>query len=55
MPEEAQLKFLHKIKGLEQVRMVKPAYVVDYDYIDPKQSIRHTLETKQVPGLYLAG
>jgi tRNA uridine 5-carboxymethylaminomethyl modification enzyme len=44
-----------RIKGLENVRMVRPAYVVDYDYIDPKTVLRHTLETKQLPGLYLAG
>ena len=55
VPEEAQLDFLRKIKGLENVRMIKPAYVVDYDYIDPKNVIKHTLETKQLPGLFLAG
>lgn len=37
------------------MKMVKPAYVVDYDYIDPKTVIKHTLETRQLPGLYLAG
>lgn len=35
--------------------MVKPAYVVDYDYIDPKTVLKHTLETRQLPSLYLAG
>ena len=55
IPADAQLEFLHRIKGLENVKMVKPAYVVDYDYIDPKTVLKHTLETNQLPGLYLAG
>jgi tRNA uridine 5-carboxymethylaminomethyl modification enzyme len=55
IPRDAQLEFLRLIKGLENVTMVKPAYVVDYDYIDPKTVLKHTLETNQLPGLYLAG
>ncbi len=46
VPIDAQLEFLHRIKGLENVKMVKPAYVVDYDYIDPKTVLKHTLETR---------
>ena len=46
VPKEAQLEFLRRIKGLENVKMVKPAYVVDYDYIDPKTVLKHTLETR---------
>ena len=49
------MEFLRKIKGLEKVIMLKPAYIVDYDYIDPKPTLKHTLETKQMPGLFLAG
>eukprot|EP00347_Sterkiella_histriomuscorum_P005065 403358035 len=55
VPEEAQLEFLRRIPGLENVKMVKPAYIVDYDYIDPKTVLKHTLETNQIPGLFLAG
>ena len=46
VPADAQLEFLHRIKGLENVKMIKPAYVVDYDYIDPKTVLKHTLETR---------
>jgi len=46
---------LKRIKGLEHVKMIKPAYIVDYDYIDPKTVLKHTLETHQLPNLYLAG
>lgn len=55
VPREAQYEFLKRIKGLENAVMVKPAYVVDYDYINPKFVIKHTLETKQLQNLYLAG
>jgi tRNA uridine 5-carboxymethylaminomethyl modification enzyme len=54
LPEDIQLKALHKIKGLEDVVMVRPGYAVEYDYFPPYQ-VDLTLETKLVEGLYFAG
>lgn len=54
LPEEVQYEFLRTIPGLENVKMLKPGYAVEYDFIEPTQ-IHHTLETKTVEGLYLAG
>uniref|UniRef100_A0AAV1TPE4 tRNA uridine 5-carboxymethylaminomethyl modification enzyme C-terminal subdomain domain-containing protein n=1 Tax=Peronospora matthiolae TaxID=2874970 RepID=A0AAV1TPE4_9STRA len=54
LPKELQLKLLRTIKGLEKVELVRAGYSVEYDYVDPR-SLRPTLETKMLPGLYLAG
>jgi len=54
LPPEVQLDLLHAIEGLEDCKMVRPGYAVEYDYVDPTELLP-TLETRRVPGLYLAG
>ncbi|EQC26092.1 tRNA uridine 5-carboxymethylaminomethyl modification enzyme GidA [Saprolegnia diclina VS20] len=54
LPEDLQIQLIQTIQGLENAKLVKPGYSVEYDFIDPR-SLHHTLETKQVPGLFLAG
>lgn len=54
LPAEIQLEALHKIKGLEEVEMIRPGYAVEYDYFPPHQ-VDSTLETKLIKGLYFAG
>ena len=54
LPQDVQEAFIRSIEGLEQVRIVQPGYAVEYDFVDPR-SLNHSLETKAVPGLYLAG
>ena len=54
LPFEVQLDFYHSIKGLEKVQVMRPAYAIEYDCIDPL-ALNNTLETKQVRGLYGAG
>jgi tRNA uridine 5-carboxymethylaminomethyl modification enzyme len=54
LPEEVQLSILRQIRGLENARMLRPGYAVEYDYAPPDQ-LGPTLETELVPGLYLAG
>lgn len=54
MPEDVQLNMMRMVSGLEDVKILQPAYGVEYDYVDPRQLNQH-LETKLVNGLYLAG
>ncbi|MCY3944349.1 MAG: tRNA uridine-5-carboxymethylaminomethyl(34) synthesis enzyme MnmG [Gemmatimonadetes bacterium] len=54
LPPEVQLAFLRSIPGLEEARMTKPGYAIEYDYFPPHQ-LRHTLEVRCIPGLYFAG
>ena len=54
MPEEVQLEMLHSVPGLENAVMMRPAYAIEYDCIDPL-ALHPTLETKTIPGLYGAG
>lgn len=54
LPLEVQLDALHAIEGLENVRIYRPAYAVEYDYFDPTQ-LKNTLELKCIDGLYFAG
>src|ERR1700730_8722896 len=54
LPEEVQLGILASIPGLERVRMVRPGYAIEYDYVGPRE-LDATLQTKRLPGLFLAG
>jgi tRNA uridine 5-carboxymethylaminomethyl modification enzyme len=54
LPAEVQLAFLRTLPGMKDVRMTKGGYAIEYDYFPPHQ-LRHTLELKDVPGLYFAG
>ncbi|HKS43283.1 MAG TPA: tRNA uridine-5-carboxymethylaminomethyl(34) synthesis enzyme MnmG [Blastocatellia bacterium] len=54
MAEEVQLEFVRRIQGLENVKMLRPGYAVEYDFVDPRE-LYPTLETKQIRGLYHAG
>ena len=54
LPWDVQLKGLHKIKGLENAKIFRPGYAIEYDYFDPTQ-LDHTLETKLINNLYFAG
>ncbi|MFN8206811.1 MAG: tRNA uridine-5-carboxymethylaminomethyl(34) synthesis enzyme MnmG [Bacteroidales bacterium] len=54
LPWNIQLAALREIEGLEQVKIFRPGYAIEYDYFDPTQ-LKHSLETKQIEGLYFAG
>jgi len=54
LPEQVQLDFVRRIKGLEQAEIIQAGYAVEYDYVDPR-SLTPGLEAKDVKGLFLAG
>ena len=54
LPAEVQEAFLKSMPGLENVRIIRPGYAIEYDYVDPRE-LRPTLELRRLPGLYLAG
>jgi len=54
LPLEIQIEFVRSVKGLEEVEMMRPAYAIEYDYVNPVQ-LKPTLETKLVAGLFMAG
>lgn len=54
LPEEIQIKMIRSLKGLENARILKPAYAIEYDYVNPIE-LKPTLETKKIEGLFLAG
>ncbi|TCW35264.1 tRNA uridine 5-carboxymethylaminomethyl modification enzyme [Thermohydrogenium kirishiense] len=54
MPEDVQIEFLRTIKGLENVKVMRPGYAIEYDCIDPTQ-LKQSLELKTISGLFFAG
>jgi len=54
LPIDVQHAILRTIPGLENAEILRPGYAIEYDYIEPTE-LRHTLETKKIPGLFLAG
>jgi tRNA uridine 5-carboxymethylaminomethyl modification enzyme len=54
LPEEVQRALLATIPGLAKVELKLPGYAIEYDYVDPRE-LTHTLESKRLPGLFLAG
>lgn len=54
LPDDVQLKALRLIPGFENAKMFRPGYAIEYDYFPPEQ-LKHTLETKAIPGLFMAG
>jgi tRNA uridine 5-carboxymethylaminomethyl modification enzyme len=54
LPEDVQRAFIRSIPGLEDVRIIRLGYAIEYDYVDPRE-LEPTLEVKRLPGLFLAG
>ncbi len=54
LPVDVQEAYVRSITGLEDVKILQPGYAIEYDYVDPR-ALRHSLELKDVQGLYLAG
>jgi tRNA uridine 5-carboxymethylaminomethyl modification enzyme len=54
LPVEVQIRLVRSVAGLEEAEMMRPAYAIEYDYVNPLQ-LKPTLETKRISGLYMAG
>lgn len=54
LPMEIQIQFVRSVKGLEEAEIMRPAYAIEYDYVNPIQ-LKPTLETKPISGLFMAG
>jgi tRNA uridine 5-carboxymethylaminomethyl modification enzyme len=54
LPMEVQIELVRSVRGLEEAEIMRPAYAIEYDFIDPLQ-LKPTLETKRIAGLFLAG
>ena len=54
LPYEVQVQMLRSVKGFENAKIARHGYAIEYDYVEPTQ-LKHSLETKKVKGLYLAG
>ncbi len=54
LPMEIQIQFVRSVRGLESAEIMRPAYAMEYDYVNPIQ-LKPTLETKRISGLYMAG
>lgn len=54
LPEDVQYDFIKTIPGLENAKILRPGYAIEYDFVDPRE-LFHTLETKKIPNLFLAG
>lgn len=54
LPPEVQREMIHSVRGMENAKIVRYGYAIEYDFVDPRE-LRHSLETKKIKGLYLAG
>jgi len=54
LPPDVQQDMIHSVKGMENAKIVRYGYAIEYDFVDPRE-LQHSLETKKISGLYLAG
>ncbi len=54
LPPDVQQQMIHSVKGMENAKIVRYGYAIEYDFVDPRE-LKHSLETKKIKGLYFAG